>query len=84
MLKCNVNASTNPSKPIVGVGMLMRNYQGELISYCAKALKGLNNSKEVEVIAIREALSWLLEQRLSHVMIETNAKIACKAKHMPR
>ena len=59
--------------------MLMRNDQGELISSCAKALRGPNNSKEAEVIVIREALSWLLQQRLSHMMIETNAKIACKA-----
>ena len=59
--------------------MLLRNDQGKLISCCAKALQGPNNSKEEEVKAIREALSWLLQQRLSHVMIETYAKIACKA-----
>ena len=78
MLKCNVDASTNPSKPMVGVGMLMRTDQGELISCCAKALQGPNNSKEAKVIAIREALSLLLYQRLSHLMIETDAKISCK------
>ena len=59
--------------------MLMRNDQGELISCCAKALQGPNNSKNAEAIVTREALSWLPHQRLSHVMIGTNAKIACNA-----
>ena len=59
--------------------MLMRNDRGELISCCAKALQGPNNSKKAEAIVTREALSWLPHQRLSHVMIRTDAKIACNA-----
>ena len=60
MLKCIVDSSTNPSMPMVGIGMLMRIDQGELIYCCVKALQGPNNSKETKVIAIREALRWLL------------------------
>ena len=59
--------------------MLLRNDWGELISCCTKAIQGPNNSKKAEAIATREAISWLIQQHLSHVMIETDAKIACNA-----
>ena len=45
-------------KLMVGVGMLLTNDRGELISCSAKALQGPNNSKKAEAIATREALGY--------------------------
>ena len=74
MLKLNVDAVLFSDEGATGLGWILRDSHGCFLKACSIHLFGLLNSGEAEAVSIREALSWLRQQALDNVLLETDAK----------
>ena len=50
------------------------NAQGQFLCCFSKCFNGLLNAKEAEAIGMREAILWVMQQGVDHVIFETDAK----------
>lgn len=57
----------------MGFGLVRRNSNGNFIAAKGLTLNGLYTPKEAEAIGVREALCWLKQLKLDHVIIEMDA-----------
>ena len=66
----------------VGVGMVLRDYDGLLVACKSVVLPFCCSVKEAEAIGLREGLQWLLELHHLEVDVELDAKIMVDAFHL--
>ena len=55
--------------------MILQNEFDSVVGYCSKVVNGVSSPKEVEALRLREAARWLLELRVSNVIVELDAKV---------
>ncbi|KAL8481230.1 hypothetical protein ACS0TY_027673 [Phlomoides rotata] len=61
-----------------GIGMIVRDEAGSFITSLTKLHQGLMTVDEWEVCGVVEVIKWMRELGFSHVIIEVDAKRACK------
>nr|GMD95498.1 uncharacterized protein LOC109191080 [Ipomoea batatas] len=72
-LKLNTDATVIPNSRRMGFGWVLRNDCGKFIDASIITGKGVFSPKEAEVMAIREALTWIKRKGINVVNIETDA-----------
>ncbi|XP_031091127.1 uncharacterized protein LOC115996126 [Ipomoea triloba] len=72
-LKLNVDAAVNKTRGHMGFGWILRDDQGSFVAAVSTPWYGLFSVKEAEAIAVREALSWLKANNISHCDVEIDA-----------
>ncbi|XP_073015284.1 uncharacterized protein [Primulina eburnea] len=83
-LKCNVDASVQNGSGLFGVGMVLRDYEGVFVSARTNAFPGRALVKEAEAMAIKEALSWIMEMNIQEAIFESDAKGVTEALNSTR
>lgn len=78
-IKVSVDAACFNEVPAFGIGVVARNSAGELIQAFSKSFQGDAAPELAEAIAIREALSWLKNQKWRKVVIESDCLVAVQA-----
>ncbi|RVW31876.1 Transposon TX1 uncharacterized 149 kDa protein [Vitis vinifera] len=74
MLKCNVDAVIFSEHQTIGLGVILRNEFGSVVGCYSKVVNGVSSPKKAEALGLREAARWLLELRVSNVIVELDAK----------
>ncbi|XP_043816077.1 uncharacterized protein LOC110622082 [Manihot esculenta] len=77
-LKANVDAAVFPDG-FIGVGGVLRSYDGSFVGACQHRLLGYFSPKTVELIAIREVLSWIKRLGYDQIVLESDALTVVKA-----
>ncbi|XP_073133745.1 uncharacterized protein [Henckelia pumila] len=72
-LKCNVDAAIFNLLGKAGYGCIIRNNAGLVVAAIYGCLPGIKNPSIAKAMAIREALSWIKDLRLSSVIVESDA-----------
>ncbi|XP_019190315.1 PREDICTED: uncharacterized protein LOC109184732 [Ipomoea nil] len=79
VLKCNVDAATFEDG--VGFGAVIRDWNGRFIAAKSGRLNGENDPFIAEVLAAKEALTWIKEQGLNNIILESDCLLFCNAFH---
>jgi ribonuclease HI len=77
-LKLNVDSHLHGSGQW-GFGMILRSDDGRCVGSMTKVLKGWEDATLAEAVGISEAVNWIGNQKLNHVIIETDAEIIVKS-----
>ncbi|XP_074378191.1 uncharacterized protein LOC141719717 [Apium graveolens] len=72
-VKENVDAAIFQDRSI-GCGVVIRNDQGMFLAVRSKKLQGVWSPKEAETLALKEALSWLIELQYKECIVESDSK----------
>ncbi|KAM6587325.1 hypothetical protein CsatA_009930 [Cannabis sativa] len=78
-IKVNVDAAIFASDNQYGYGMVARNDSGSLIEAKAHCFHGAFGPEVVEIMGIKEALSWIKRQGWQHVELESDSLVSIKA-----
>ncbi|KAK6144752.1 hypothetical protein DH2020_021572 [Rehmannia glutinosa] len=73
-MKCNVDAAISQQRKLRGIGMILRNDQGDFVVARTIYFPGIYAVREAEAIGVREALSWIHGLGIRQVVLETDAK----------
>ena len=63
----------------IGCGAVIRDEQGMFRRAMCKKMEGVWRSKEAEAIALKEALSWIIELQYERCVFETDSKTVVQA-----
>jgi len=74
-VKCNIKATLFGDQQCFGIGMCIRNTQGQFVKALTKWFGCYPSPLEAEALGLREAISWLGELGLSMVQIELDCKL---------
>ncbi|KAG8650771.1 hypothetical protein MANES_07G069794v8 [Manihot esculenta] len=77
-LKANVDAAVFPDG-FIGVGGVLRSYDGSFVGACQHRLLGYFSPKTAELITIREVLSWIKRLGYDQIVLESDALTVVKA-----
>ncbi|PON72575.1 Ribonuclease H-like domain containing protein [Trema orientale] len=77
--KLNVDAAVDGTLGRVGVGRIIRDWNGCTIAFFAKSFAFSHGPYTAELFALREALSWCRDQSLSVKFVESDCLNAIKA-----
>ncbi|XP_026451149.1 uncharacterized protein LOC113351362 [Papaver somniferum] len=72
-IKCNIDGAFDDISVDNGVGYVMRDFSSKA-SYCASIVFDVDSAKETEARGIWAVLEKVVEQKLSHIIIESDAK----------
>uniref|UniRef100_A0A2C9W1S3 RNase H type-1 domain-containing protein n=1 Tax=Manihot esculenta TaxID=3983 RepID=A0A2C9W1S3_MANES len=72
--KANVDAAVFESKGAVGT--VFRDNECRFVGRYSKIFKGISDPTLLEILAIRESLSWLKNRGRSKVIIESDCQVA--------
>ncbi|XP_060959406.1 uncharacterized protein LOC133030622 [Cannabis sativa] len=72
-LKLNVDAAVNHELKILGIGVVIRDYLGNVVAALSKPVQGCFRSDEMEAKALFHSLNWVVQMPLSISHIETDA-----------
>uniref|UniRef100_A0A803PI90 RNase H type-1 domain-containing protein n=1 Tax=Cannabis sativa TaxID=3483 RepID=A0A803PI90_CANSA len=78
-IKINVDAATFEQENKYGFGIVACNHLGDLITALSGCYGGNFAAEFIEVMAIKEALSWVKGQHWEQVIIETDSLISVQA-----
>ncbi|XP_057770893.1 uncharacterized protein LOC130990685 [Salvia miltiorrhiza] len=78
-IRCNVDATFFTEERTIGIGMVVRNYEGAFIIGKSIKLSGCRSVEENELIGIKEALSWIKSLGFLRGVVESDCKRACDA-----
>ncbi|XP_057793059.1 uncharacterized protein LOC131009666 [Salvia miltiorrhiza] len=78
-IRCGVDAAFFTSMNAMGIGIVIRDHEGNFLAGKSVKIRGLQAVDEGELMGIKEALSWLKELGLMHGSIESDSKLACDA-----
>lgn len=73
-IKCSVDGAIFADRSQVGIGWVMRDFRGQLLHACSKVYSRCFAAVEVEALALRDALQWVLHHQLHHVIFELDCK----------
>jgi ribonuclease HI len=71
-LKCNVDASFSSAPRFSGYGCVVRNDSGTFVSCMHGPLQGASSPYMAEALSVREALSWLKNNQVTNVIVESD------------
>ena len=74
-VKINVDGATSKNEKNSSVGVVIRDVDGNVLATCCKYLQGQYSVEEVEALAMECGLLLAKEQKLSHVILESDALI---------
>lgn len=75
-IKVSVDAAVFSEFSAFGIGMVARDSSGSLVQAKSKLYQGDSTPALAEVIAIKEALSWMKEEQRTRVVVESDCLIA--------
>ncbi|KAM6587872.1 hypothetical protein CsatA_010477 [Cannabis sativa] len=78
-IKVNVDAAIFASENQYGYGMVARNNSGSLIDATAQCANGAFTPEVVEIMGIKEALSWIKHNGWQHVVLESDSLVSIQA-----
>ncbi|KAL8114965.1 hypothetical protein AgCh_021696 [Apium graveolens] len=78
-IKVNVDAAIFKDPSAFGVGLIARDSRGELMYACSTYYKDDVSPELAEVLAIKEALSWIMEQAWEEFQLESDCLVAVQA-----
>ncbi|XP_060974183.1 uncharacterized protein LOC133039333 [Cannabis sativa] len=78
-IKVNVDAAIFASENQYGYGMVARNDSGSLIDATAHCSNGDFTPEVVEIMGIKEALSWIKRKGWKHVVLESDSLVSIQA-----
>jgi len=73
--KINVDGATSEDERNSSVGVVIRDVDGNILATCCKYLQGQYSVEEVEALAVEYGLLLAKEQKLSHIILESDASI---------
>nr|GMD59832.1 uncharacterized protein LOC109184133 isoform X1 [Ipomoea batatas] len=71
-VKLNTDAAYNKGLNTTGLGFILRNDECYFMAAKEQVWRGQLQSREAEVISIREALKWIKGMNIDHVQVETD------------
>ncbi|XP_060959975.1 uncharacterized protein LOC133030918 [Cannabis sativa] len=71
-LKINTDGAIFEATTQYGTGMVIRDYHGKLIEASFSLHSGVCQPAVVEILSVKEALSWLKLKNFSNVLVETD------------
>ena len=74
-VKINVDGATSENEKNSSVGVIIRDVDGNVLAACCKYLQGQYSVEEVEALAMECGLLLAKEQKLFHVILESDALI---------
>ena len=77
--KCNVDAAVFSHDNCIGIGCIVRDEDGRMVTAKNSKVCGDVNSATAEAISCRKALSWLKYLGFNKVIIESNAQVVVQA-----
>ncbi|XP_074333675.1 putative ribonuclease H protein At1g65750 isoform X1 [Apium graveolens] len=77
-IKVNVDAAIFQDNSI-GCGAVIRDHQGVFLAARCKKVDGVWRPREAEAIALKEALSWIMELQYKECIFETDSKTLVQA-----
>ncbi|XVF87254.1 hypothetical protein PTKIN_Ptkin18bG0104100 [Pterospermum kingtungense] len=80
-VKCNCDAAIFPGNGMIGVGMVLRDATGELLTCKMMQIPGTPAVKEYEALALAlyEAITWVSVSGYERVIYETDAQVVVQA-----
>ncbi|XP_060960166.1 uncharacterized protein LOC133031004 [Cannabis sativa] len=69
----NVDAAANFKDKILGIGAVVRNHKGEVITVFSRSVQGCFRSDEMEAKVLFHSLNWAAQHHLSIAIVETDA-----------
>ncbi|XP_060964543.1 uncharacterized protein LOC115704339 [Cannabis sativa] len=81
MVKVNVDGATFEATNAFGYGFISRDTNGAIIEARCSSKSGNSSPETVEVLGIKEALSWIKGKTWSKVVIESDCLVAVQAIH---
>ena len=79
MIKISVDAATFQEFNASGIGMVARDDRGDVILARTMFLEGLRSVEMIEAMAVKEALSWIKNQRWQKVIVESDSLVVIQA-----
>ncbi|XP_073136782.1 uncharacterized protein [Henckelia pumila] len=79
MLKCNVDATILPNPPHAEYGCIIRDHHGVVLAAFQGRINGNQDPTIAEVLAIREALSWLKNFHFSSIIVKFDSLVTIEA-----
>ena len=73
MLKMNIEAGISVTENVVGMGMVVRDHLDSVVCCRTQNLNGSFQSNVAEALFLKEALSWVRQQGIGIVQVETDA-----------
>ena len=73
--KINVDGATSEDERNSSVGVVIRDVDGNVLAACCKYLQGQYSVEEVEALTVEYGLLLAKEQKLSHIILESDASI---------
>ena len=72
-VKINIDAALFPPQKKIGVGCIVRDAEGIMLSGFSKPITGNYTTKEAKALGVREALSWLKTKHWSFFILEMDS-----------
>nr|GMD74269.1 agamous-like MADS-box protein AGL61 [Ipomoea batatas] len=82
-LKLNIDVSVHCDASHVGMGWILRDQEGCLVAAQAETRRNPLHPREVEALAVLEALSWLKDYHWDNVLVETDAEVVVRSLRKP-
>ncbi|XP_057780078.1 uncharacterized protein LOC130998683 [Salvia miltiorrhiza] len=76
-IKCNVDAAFFAEDQSMGIGIAIRNHEGDFVIGKSIKLPGRRSVVEGELLGIKEALSWIKELSYGRGCLESDSKRVC-------
>ena len=67
-LKLNIDVAIDRSNDLIGFGMILRDFKGDVVHCQTHKLSGKMEARLAEGLYLKEALSWIYHQGLSKVI----------------
>uniref|UniRef100_A0A803Q309 RNase H type-1 domain-containing protein n=1 Tax=Cannabis sativa TaxID=3483 RepID=A0A803Q309_CANSA len=78
-IKINVGAAIFESQNCYGFGWVARNNEGRLLWARARSKRGNVSAEFAEAVGLKEVLSWLKDNKLSNVIVESDSLVTIQA-----
>nr|GMD81979.1 agamous-like MADS-box protein AGL61 [Ipomoea batatas] len=82
-LKLNIDVSVHCDASHVGMGWILRDQEGCLVAAQAETRRNPLHPREVEALAVLDALSWLKDYHWDNVLVETDAEVVVRSLRKP-
>uniref|UniRef100_A0A803QQJ5 Reverse transcriptase n=1 Tax=Cannabis sativa TaxID=3483 RepID=A0A803QQJ5_CANSA len=79
MVKVNVDGAIFEALHSFGFGFIARDCNGEIIEAGSFSKSGTSSPEIVELIGIKEALSWIKDKSWDNILLETDCRLAVQA-----
>nr|GMD87065.1 uncharacterized protein LOC109159918 [Ipomoea batatas] len=81
--KLNIDASVHCAADHIGMGWVLRDHDGFFVAAQVITTPGPTLPREAEALAVREALSWLKNNHLDNIIVETDVVVLVRNLHKP-